>query len=113
MTRLDTEAWIPTIAVAQLTPGKPARVEAFGAAVMLFRSDDRIFAVADRCTHQGAPLHRGVVRSEGSDFAVTCPAHGSVFSLADGRVRRGPASDPVRPFDARINGGMVELRPRA
>jgi nitrite reductase/ring-hydroxylating ferredoxin subunit len=45
-------------------------------------------------------------------MTVTCPAHGSVFSLADGRVRRGPATHPVQPFDARINDGMIELRPR-
>ena len=113
MTRLDPDAWTPTIAAEELTQGKPARVEAFEMGVMLFKSDDRVFAVADRCTHQGAPLHRGVVRTEGSDAAVTCPAHGSVFSLTDGRVRRGPATHPVQPFDVRINDGMIELRPRA
>ena len=113
MTPIDPDVWTPTIPAEELAPGKPARVEAFEIGVMLFRSDDRIFAVADRCTHQGASLHRGVVRSEGSDVAVTCPAHGSVFSLADGRVRRGPATHPVQPFDARINDGMIELRPRA
>jgi nitrite reductase/ring-hydroxylating ferredoxin subunit len=43
---------------------------------------------------------------------VTCPVHGSVFSLVDGGVRRGPATRPVQAFEARVNDGMVEVRPR-
>jgi len=70
--------------------------------------------VASRCTHQGAPLDRGIVKLAGSDPTVTCPAHGSVFSLLDGAVRRGPATQPVRSFETRIGDGMVvELRPRS
>jgi hypothetical protein len=36
-----------------------------------------------------------------------------VFSLVDGAVRRGPATQPVQAFDARIGEQMIELRPRA
>ena len=74
--------------------------------------DDSILAVAARCTHQGAPLDRGVLNLRDPDPTVTCPAHGSVFSLVDGRVRRGPAARPVQAFEARVNDGMVEVRPR-
>ena len=78
--------------------------------VLLYRTEERIYAVANRCTHQGAPLDRGVVKA-GSDPSVTCPAHGSVFRLADGRVMRPPAGVPIQIFHARVADGQVELMP--
>ena len=80
--------------------------------ILMLRSADTLFAVANRCTHQGAPLDRGVAKPLDSVPTVTCPAHGSVFSLADGHVRRGPAVTPIQAFEARVHEGSVELRPR-
>jgi len=78
--------------------------------VLLYRTEERIYAIANRCTHQGAPLDRGVVKA-GADPSVTCPAHGSVFRLADGRVMRPPAGTSLPTFEVRVTDGMVELRP--
>ena len=104
--------WTPVIATEELLEDRPSKVEAFGTSVMVVRSGETVFAVASRCTHQGAPLDRGVLKAAGSDPIVTCPAHGSVFSLVDGAVRRGPATQAVQAFDARIGEKMIELRPR-
>jgi len=103
--------WTPAVAADELIDGKARRTQAFGIGVLVVKNGDQVLAVANRCTHQGAPLDRGVTNVP--DATVTCPAHGSVFSLEDGRVRRGPATQPIQAFDARVNGGMVELRPRA
>jgi len=108
----EIEGWTPVLGIAELTDGKPARVEADGVDVLVLRVGETLFAVANRCTHEGAPLHRGVAKALGSDPTVTCPAHGSVFSLVDGGVRRGPASQPLATFEARVNGDTIELRPR-
>jgi len=108
---MQDEGWLATIGVDELVEGKAKRVQAFGIDVLLLRSGAALFAVANRCTHQGAPLDRGVTKV--SDPSVTCAAHGSVFSLEDGRVRRGPATQPLQAFDARVNEGVVEIRPRA
>lgn len=78
--------------------------------VLLYRTQERIYAIGNRCSHQGAPLDRGVVKA-GSDPSVTCPAHGSVFRLADGRVMRPPAGTPLPTFEVQVTDGMVELRP--
>jgi nitrite reductase/ring-hydroxylating ferredoxin subunit len=106
------EAWTPVIAVTELTDGRAVRVEAFEIDVFVLRVGEATFAIANRCTHQGAPLQRGVVKVAGSEATVTCPAHGSMFSLVDGRVRRGPATQPLVAFEARVSDGMVELRPK-
>jgi nitrite reductase/ring-hydroxylating ferredoxin subunit len=81
-------------------------------AVLLVRSGGDLYAVARSCTHQGAPLERGTIDLHGSLKTVVCPAHGSRFDLATGRVLRTPATTPLRTFEARVEDGMVELRPR-
>ena len=107
---METDGWTATIGADELIEGKAKRVQAFDIDVLLLRSGDALFAIANRCSHQGAPLDRGVTKL--TDPSVTCPAHGSVFSLEDGRVRRGPATQPLRAFDARVTEGTVEIRPR-
>ncbi len=111
---IDTNDWVATIDAAGLPEGKAVRVEVGGSSVLLVRrADDSIFAVAARCTHQGASLDRGVLKMADTVPTVTCQAHGSVFSLVDGRVRRGPATQPVQSYETRTNDGKVELRRRA
>lgn len=102
---------MPAVPADQLAEGKPIRVELDEEAVFLVRSGDRFFAMENRCSHQGAPLHRGPVRF-GSLSHVTCPAHGSMFNLETGAVLRGPASQGLATYDARVTDGMVEIRKR-
>ncbi len=105
------EGWIQVVTLADLPPERATRVDLDGTPVLLYRTDDRIFAIGNRCTHQGAPLDRGVVRVGSSEATVTCPAHGSMFRLTDGAVVRAPASSSVAAFEVRIDGDVVSLRP--
>ena len=95
-----------------LTDGHPVRVHVGGEDVLVVRDGERLFAIGNRCTHQGAPLHRGPVRFSGSLDTVQCPVHGSMFGLSDGKVLRGPAMQPVPAYDARVNGDTIEIRRR-
>ncbi len=105
--------WTQVADLDSVPESKALRVEAFGMTVLVLRSGDAVYAVANRCTHQGAPLDHGVTKPLDPVPTVTCPAHGSVFSLADGHVRRGPAATPLQAFETRVNDGSVELRPRS
>jgi nitrite reductase/ring-hydroxylating ferredoxin subunit len=105
--------WMPAIDLEAVPEGKAVRVEALGTTILVLRSGDALYAVANRCTHQGAPLDHGVTKPLDSVPTVTCPAHGSVFSLVDGHVRRGPAAKPLPAFETRVNEGSIELRPRS
>ena len=106
------EDWIAVLPLEDLPESRTTKVMLDGEAVLLFRSGERIFAIGNRCTHQGAPLDRGPVKVGGSEATVTCPAHGSMYRLEDGRVMRGPATRPVPAYDVRINEGAVEIRDR-
>ena len=107
---MNEDGWITALPLSALPEGKPERINIEGADVLLVRSGDRVFATANRCTHQGAPLSKGPIRFSGSLVTVTCPVHGSQFALDTGKVLRGPATTPVAAYDVRVNAGMVEIR---
>jgi nitrite reductase/ring-hydroxylating ferredoxin subunit len=106
------EGWVGVLPLHELRERRSTRVLLGDDPVMLYRDAERIFAIGNRCAHQGAPLDRGPVRVSGSLATVTCQAHGSMFKLDDGAVARGPAQAPVPAYDVRVTDGIVELRPR-
>ena len=79
-----------------------------GADVLLVRQGERIYAIANTCTHRGGPLGDG----ELVDGCVECPLHGSRFRLDDGGVVRGPATTPQPAYDVREENGRVQVRAR-
>jgi nitrite reductase/ring-hydroxylating ferredoxin subunit/uncharacterized membrane protein len=102
------EDWTPALDDDDLPDGKPTRVSVGGTDVLLYRHAGSIYAIANRCTHRGGPLHKGKL----SDGQVTCPWHLSTFALEDGSVVRGPATAPQPSYDARTKDGKVEIRTR-
>jgi nitrite reductase/ring-hydroxylating ferredoxin subunit len=102
--------WVPAVADADFPTEKAIRVTVEDTELFLFRTAERIYAMNDRCTHVGGPLHRGRVNVHTSQPTVICPLHGSTFWLSDGRVIRGPATRPQTVYDARVHEGMVEVR---
>ena len=105
------DGWATVLAVADLPERRPVRASLGAQELFLYRDGERVLALANHCTHQGAPLSRGRVSGTGATLAVTCPVHGSMFRLADGRVLRGPAMRPVASYEARIAEDRVEVRP--
>jgi nitrite reductase/ring-hydroxylating ferredoxin subunit/uncharacterized membrane protein len=104
------EDWTAVLDEAQLPEGTPTRAAAGDATVLLYRSNGHIHAIGSRCSHAGGPLEDGEIDAAGC--TVTCPWHQSVFRLADGGVVHGPASVPQAAYDARVEGGRVEIRLR-
>jgi nitrite reductase/ring-hydroxylating ferredoxin subunit/uncharacterized membrane protein len=100
------EDWVDAIADAAVTEGAMACVEVGDVPVMVTRREGRLYALSNRCSHRGGPLHQGALE----DGCVTCPWHGSRFRLADGSVERGPASSPQPVYETRVREGRIELR---
>ncbi len=98
--------WTDVAAEADLVDGQPTQAVAGVVPIVLVRQGPQIFALNDRCTHRGAPLHEGSV----SDGCLECPWHGSRFQLSDGSVARGPATRPEPSFDVRVDSGRVLVR---
>lgn len=58
-------------------------------------------AFSSICTHQGCAV-RDVV-----DGTISCPCHGSRFSIADGSVVTGPATQPLPEVAVEVVRGQV------
>jgi nitrite reductase/ring-hydroxylating ferredoxin subunit/uncharacterized membrane protein len=82
------------------------KVDLEGLSVLLTRVNGDLVALAERCTHRGAPLSEG----ERQGDCVVCPWHQSVFDLHSGTVREGPATRPQMSFEVRERAGRVEVR---
>jgi nitrite reductase (NADH) small subunit len=76
-----------------------------GADVAVFRtSEDRVFALLDRCPHKGGPLSQGIVFGD----HVACPLHNWAISLVDGEAR-APDIGCAKRFSVRVEAGEVSL----
>ncbi|MGZ6266300.1 MAG: Rieske 2Fe-2S domain-containing protein [Candidatus Limnocylindrales bacterium] len=85
------------------------RVSVKGRPVLLVRRGDDVVAIGAVCSHAGGPLDEGELHGD----EVTCPWHGSKFRIADGQVRRGPATFPQPAYEVRVADAGVEVRSRA
>ena len=91
---------------AQLAEATPTKAMLGTTAVVLVRRGEVVHALRDSCSHAGGPLSEGTLRGDG----IECPWHASVFRLADGSVRHGPATTVQPAYEARISDGQVEVR---
>ena len=91
--------------LADLPDGRGVRVEAVGHRIALFRVDEAVYAIGDRCSHAEASLAEGDL----VDTDVECPRHGSEFSLVTGEPDSFPATKPVPTYEVAVEDGEVFL----
>ncbi|MEV5734725.1 Rieske (2Fe-2S) protein [Streptomyces sp. NPDC052292] len=60
-------------------------------------------AFSAKCTHQGCAVSRI------SDGVIVCPCHNSHFSVADGSVKQGPATQPLAAEKITVSGDEIKL----
>jgi nitrite reductase (NADH) small subunit len=73
--------------------------------VAIFRnSEDKIFALLDRCPHKGGPLSQGIVFGE----RVACPLHNWNIQLDSG-CAVAPDEGCTQRFSVKIEDGKVHL----
>lgn len=99
--------FVAVLPESELVENKMRCVKAGEIPVLLVRKNGNIFAIANTCSHLGGPLSEGELMD---DCCVKCPWHGSVFSLENGSVVYGPATEPQPKFDVRVHKGQVEVK---
>jgi nitrite reductase/ring-hydroxylating ferredoxin subunit/uncharacterized membrane protein len=100
------EQFVSVIPSSGLEDDKPTRAEHDGVPFLLVRRGGRLFAMAETCSHFGAPLAEGKLVGE----SIVCPWHSSRFALKDGSVINGPAVHPQPCLEARMRNGQIEVR---
>jgi len=79
-------------------------VRAAGKQVLLIAQGEEVFAIANRCPHEGYPLSEGDIDSE---CRLTCNWHNWKFDLRTGAALVG--RDPVRTYRAELRGDEILL----
>jgi nitrite reductase/ring-hydroxylating ferredoxin subunit/uncharacterized membrane protein len=100
------EDWTAVADEAGLREAEPVLIESAGVEILLVREGGSLYALLDRCAHQGGPLHEGQVE----DGCVICPWHSSRYRLSDGVALSGPTAHPQPALRLRVSDGKVEVR---
>jgi nitrite reductase/ring-hydroxylating ferredoxin subunit/uncharacterized membrane protein len=88
-----------------LADSKPTKAMYEGTPILLVRRGERLFAMADTCSHFSGPLSEGKLEGD----AIVCPYHSSKFALEDGRVINGPAVHKQPCLEVRVRDGKIEV----
>jgi len=83
-------------------PGSLA-VDVDGLALLVVRCGSELYAVEDRCTHDGEPLDGAEIES----CQIICPRHGARFCARTGEALTPPAYEPLRTCKVRIENGRI------
>ena len=97
--------WIDLGAAAEVTDARSLSVEVDDVALIVARCGDQLYAVEDRCTHDGQSLAGAEIEA----CEIICPRHGARFSLRSGAALTPPAYEPLRTFNVREEAGRILL----
>ncbi len=77
----------PTLRADEPSEGRATLITVGGAEVAVFRCQGRLYAIQNRCPHEGGPLAEGVLDGD----EVVCPLHGYRFNVKTGACATDPA----------------------
>ena len=94
-----------TAANMQVAEGRVTTVLVKNKKICVARTKEGLFAVNDKCPHNGASLGNGFCTADGS---VVCPVHRYSFDLKTGRATSG-GGDAARtyPIEIRDDGVFI------
>jgi 3-phenylpropionate/trans-cinnamate dioxygenase ferredoxin subunit len=111
--------------LADFPIGTQKAVDVDGLRIAVFSTDQGLYALLDRCPHQGASLCGGAVvgwleARRAGEYSydptrplVRCPWHGWEYELATGQSWADPATRRVRPYPIAVESGAEVLEARA
>lgn len=99
--------WVDVCAVEDIPVRGARRIAGSRAPIAVFRtSDDRIYALEDKCPHKQGPLSMGIVH----DTSVTCPLHAMRISLVTGEPMGADAGKGcAKVIEVRLVAGRVQV----
>lgn len=89
--------------IDQVPPGTMKPVAVGHDRILVCNVNGEIFAVADECTHDAAPISTGRLFKE----QLVCPRHGARFNVKTGAVEAPPAVMPLDTYEVKIDGDDV------
>jgi 3-phenylpropionate/trans-cinnamate dioxygenase ferredoxin subunit len=98
-----SSGWVDVGSTDAVSETAPLSVDVDGVAVIVVRCGSELYAVENRCTHDGESLGGAPVE----DCQIICPRHGSHFCLRTGEALTPPAYEPLRTYRVRAEEGRL------
>jgi nitrite reductase/ring-hydroxylating ferredoxin subunit len=95
--------WVEVPGAAALDEDEVIGAEVGGRRVAVARTQGRLLAFDNVCTHQYALLSDGFVE----DGAIECPLHQGKFECATGKALCAPVTQAIAVYPVREDGGRV------
>ena len=99
--------WVDVGGADAVSATAPFATEVDGVALVIVRCGSELYAVEDRCTHDGESLGEAQVE----DCQIICPRHGAHFCLRTGEALTPPAYEPLRTYRVREQDGRILVEP--
>ncbi|MDG4797505.1 Rieske (2Fe-2S) protein [Micromonospora sp. WMMD1082] len=99
----DADPGAPALATLADIPVGGGQIFADAGVVVTQPTEGTIKAYSATCTHQGCTV------TSVSDGTIVCACHNSVFDIADGSVRSGPAGAPLPAANVTVDGDAIRL----
>ena len=97
------------IAVARtddLQNGEMQQIAVADSQILLSKINDKFYATSAVCTHNGAPLAKGILCQE----KIICPWHNACFNAISGQQLEPPGLNSLAAFDVRVEGEQVLVK---
>jgi 3-phenylpropionate/trans-cinnamate dioxygenase ferredoxin subunit len=95
--------WIDIGPATAVTEASMLAGEVDGYPIVVTRCGERLFAIEDRCSHDGESL----AGAEIEKCEIICPRHGARFDLRTGDALTPPAYEPIKTFNVREQDGRI------
>lgn len=100
------DTWKRVARSGQVPDGWVRRFYADKLEMCVARLRGKVYATSNYCTHLDCLLSSGKLVDDG----IGCSCHGSVFDLETGEAIYPPATDPIRTYPVREEGGEIYVR---
>ncbi|MEO1465508.1 MAG: FAD-dependent oxidoreductase [Cyanobacteria bacterium J06633_1] len=92
--------------VGDLQNGQMQQIEIDDSQILLSKINDKYYATSAFCTHNGAPLAKGVLCGE----RIVCPWHNACFNAIAGQQLEPPGLDSLAHFATRVEGEQILVK---
>jgi 3-phenylpropionate/trans-cinnamate dioxygenase ferredoxin component len=100
-----SQEWLDLGAAQDLSDQHSLTVEIDDLPIVIARCGNDLYAVEDRCSHDGQSLTGADIEA----CEIICPRHGARFCLRSGAALTPPAYEPLRTFNVREEAGRILL----
>ena len=95
--------WADVGSADSVAESQSLSAEIDGVALVVVRCGSELYAIEDRCTHDGESLEGAEV----DDCQIICPRHGAHFCVRTGEALTPPAYEPLRTYAVRVENGRI------